>query len=70
VRPHAAQAVKEVPGLRSELVHQPLLQDDSTRRQHGIALARERLLWASQVELTEGFRPTMHYLHALWQRSD
>ncbi|MFE8034483.1 UDP-glucuronic acid decarboxylase family protein, partial [Thiohalocapsa marina] len=60
-----AEAVKELTGSRSELVHEPLPQDDPRQRQPDIALARERLGWAPKVALREGLRPTIDYFDQL-----
>jgi len=60
-----AEAVKELTGSRSELVHQPLPQDDPRQRQPDIALAREQLGWEPKVPLREGLRPTIEYFEGL-----
>jgi UDP-glucuronate decarboxylase len=52
-----AEAVKELTGSRSPLVHEPLPQDDPKQRQPDITLAREQLSWAPQVALREGLWP-------------
>ena len=54
-----AQAVIEVTGSRSEIVHEALPTDDPQVRQPDIALAREILGWEPQVELREGLRRTL-----------
>jgi len=54
-----AEMVKELTGSRSDLVHEPLPQDDPRQRQPDIALAREQLGWAPKVALREGLRPTI-----------
>jgi dTDP-glucose 4,6-dehydratase len=54
-----AQAVIEVTGSRSEIVHEALPTDDPKVRQPDIALARELLGWEPQVELREGLRRTL-----------
>jgi UDP-glucuronate decarboxylase len=63
-----AEAVKELTGSRSELVHEPLPQDDPRQRQPEIALAREQLGWAPKVALREGLKPTIAYFEALLRR--
>jgi len=60
-----AEAVKELTGSRSELVHQPLPQDDPRQRQPNISLAREQLGWEPKVSLREGLRPTIAYFEGL-----
>ena len=54
-----AQAVIEVTGSRSEIVHEALPTDDPQVRQPDISLAREILGWEPQVELREGLRRTL-----------
>ena len=49
-----AEAVKELTGSRSELVHEPLPQDDPHQRQPDIMRARDRLCWEPEVALREG----------------
>jgi dTDP-glucose 4,6-dehydratase len=54
-----AQAVLEVTGSRSEIVHQALPTDDPKVRQPDITLARELLGWEPVVELREGLKRTL-----------
>ena len=54
-----AQAVIEVTGSRSEIVHEALPTDDPKVRRPDIALARELLGWEPQVELRDGLRRTL-----------
>jgi len=54
-----AQAVIEVTGSGSEIVHEALPTDDPQVRQPDIALAREVLGWEPRVELREGLRRTI-----------
>jgi dTDP-glucose 4,6-dehydratase len=54
-----AQAVVDVTGSRSEIVHEALPTDDPKVRQPDIALARELLGWEPRVELREGLRRTL-----------
>lgn len=60
-----AEAVKELTGSRSRLVHEPLPEDDPRQRQPDISLARERLGWEPKVWLHEGLAPTIAYFEAL-----
>jgi nucleoside-diphosphate-sugar epimerase len=60
-----AEAVKELTGSRSELVHEPLPQDDPKQRQPDITLARAQLGWEPKVALREGLRPTIAYFEGL-----
>ena len=63
-----AEAVRELTGSSSELVHAPLPQDDPKQRQPDITLAREQLGWEPGVALRDGLRPTIAYFEALLRR--
>jgi dTDP-glucose 4,6-dehydratase len=54
-----AEAVIEVTGSRSEIVHEALPTDDPQVRQPDIRLAREVLGWEPTVDLLEGLRRTI-----------
>ncbi len=54
-----ADAVIEVTGSRSEVVHEALPTDDPQVRQPDISLAREILGWEPKVELREGLQTTL-----------
>ena len=54
-----AEAVIDVTGSRSEIVHQALPTDDPQVRQPDISLAREVLGWEPQVQLREGLARTL-----------
>jgi UDP-glucuronate decarboxylase len=56
-----AEAVLRLTGSRSQLVFQPLPQDDPKRRQPNIDLARERLAWSPSVDLADGLKETIAY---------
>jgi UDP-glucuronate decarboxylase len=60
-----AQAVMDLTGSSSKMIHEPLPQDDPRQRQPDIALAREALDWAPKVSLREGLRPTIDYFERL-----
>ena len=49
-----AKLVIEQTGSKSKIVHRPLPQDDPTRRQPDITLARKQLGWEPKVPLQEG----------------
>ena len=63
-----AEAVRDLTGSSSELVHEPLPQDDPKQRQPDITLAREQLDWEPRVALRDGLRPTVAYFEALLRR--
>ncbi|MFL5848046.1 MAG: UDP-glucuronic acid decarboxylase family protein, partial [Solirubrobacteraceae bacterium] len=54
-----AEAVIEVTGSRSEIVHEALPIDDPQVRQPDISLAREVLDWEPQIEIRDGLRSTI-----------
>ena len=54
-----ANAVIDVTGSRSEIVHEALPTDDPQIRQPDITLAREVLGWEPEVELREGLHRTL-----------
>ena len=56
-----ARAVVELTGSKSEIVFQPLPEDDPKVRQPDITKAREVLGWEPQVPLHEGLRTTLAY---------
>jgi len=60
-----AERVLAETGGGSELVHQPLPQDDPRQRQPDIAEARRVLDWTPTVELAEGLKRTVGYFSQL-----
>jgi dTDP-glucose 4,6-dehydratase len=56
-----AERIRALAGSRSEIVFQPLPEDDPKRRQPDIGKAREVLGWWPRVELEEGLRLTIEY---------
>ncbi len=60
-----AQKVLEITGSASEIVYQPLPQDDPTQRQPDITRAEKDLSWCPTVPLDEGLRRTVQYFEEL-----
>ncbi|MEW6719622.1 MAG: UDP-glucuronic acid decarboxylase family protein [Thermodesulfobacteriota bacterium] len=60
-----ANMVKELTGSKSEIVFQPLPQDDPVRRRPDITLARTKLGWAPTIPLRDGLIPTIQYFREL-----
>ena len=61
-----AQAILELTGSRSRIIHLPLPADDPTQRQPDISLARENLNgWEPTVHLREGLVKTIDYFDRL-----
>lgn len=54
-----AQAVLAITGSRSQLIFEPLPQDDPKRRRPDITRAREVLGWEPRISLAEGLRLTL-----------
>ena len=59
-----AQEVLSVTGLKSEIVHRPLPQDDPARRRPDITKARTLLGWEPKVPLREGLQKSLAYFQA------
>jgi nucleoside-diphosphate-sugar epimerase len=57
-----ADIVLEVTGSSSEIVHEPLPEDDPTQRRPDISLAREVLGWEPRVDLREGLTRTLAWM--------
>jgi len=58
-----AQEVLRVTGSKSKIVHQPLPQDDPTRRRPDISKARALLGWQPRISLREGLQKSLAYFH-------
>jgi dTDP-glucose 4,6-dehydratase len=54
-----AEAVIEITGSKSQIVHEPLPTDDPQVRQPDITLAKQILGWEPEVQLQEGLRRTI-----------
>jgi UDP-glucuronate decarboxylase len=61
-----AEAVIELTGSSSKIIHLPLPQDDPKQRQPDISLAKEKLQgWEPKVQLREGLQTTIAYFDSL-----
>ncbi len=60
-----AEAIIELTGTKSKIVHKPLPQDDPKQRQPDITLAKKHLDWEPKVPLREGLVPTIDYFEHL-----
>ncbi|WPD24435.1 MAG: UDP-glucuronic acid decarboxylase family protein [Candidatus Electrothrix scaldis] len=56
-----AENVIELTGSKSEIIFEPLPEDDPQQRQPDITLAKEKLGWEPKVTLREGLAPTIEY---------
>jgi len=60
-----AEKVIAQTGSKSEIVRRPLPENDPTRRQPDITLAKAKLGWEPKVSLDEGLKPTIEYFAKL-----
>ena len=63
-----AEKIITMTGSSSVIVNQPLPQDDPKQRQPDISLAKEKLGWQPQVDLTTGLKATVEYFAARCSR--
>jgi UDP-glucuronate decarboxylase len=63
-----AETIIELTGARSEMVRQPLPQDDPRHRRPDISLAKRYLGWAPKVSLQDGLKPTIAYFDHLLRK--
>jgi len=56
-----AEKIIEMTGSRSNLIYQPLPQDDPAQRQPDITQAKKELGWEPGFTLDEGLKPTIDY---------
>ena len=60
-----ATMIREIAGSKSEIVFQPLPQDDPVRRRPDITLAKEKLGWEPSIPLRGGLGRTIAYFSKL-----
>ena len=60
-----AEAVIELSGSSSRLVHEALPSDDPTRRRPDISLAKEKLGWEPTVKLRDGLNQTIEWFQSI-----
>jgi dTDP-glucose 4,6-dehydratase len=60
-----AERIRRMTGSRSEIVFQPLPEDDPKQRRPDIGKARALLAWEPRVPLDEGLRLTVEYFRGL-----
>ena len=56
-----AENIIELIGSKSEIIFEPLPEDDPQQRQPDISLAKEKLGWEPKISLREGLVPTIAY---------
>ncbi|MBT6957257.1 MAG: NAD-dependent epimerase/dehydratase family protein, partial [Opitutae bacterium] len=59
-----AEQVLQLTGSNSEIIHEPLPQDDPLQRKPDISLARDKLDWEPKFSLTDGLARTIEYFKA------
>jgi UDP-glucuronate decarboxylase len=64
-----AELIVELTNSNSEIVFEPLPQDDPVRRQPDISLAEEKLGWSPKIKLREGLVKTIEYFDKLFVNS-
>ena len=57
----AELVLKLIPQSASQIVYQPLPEDDPRQRRPDIALAQKKLNWAPQIKLEDGLKATIEY---------
>ena len=60
-----AEHIRKMTGARSQIVYQPLPEDDPKQRQPNIDKARRVLGWEPRVTLEEGLKPTVEYFRGV-----
>jgi UDP-glucuronate decarboxylase len=60
-----AHVILKLTGSKSDLVFNPLPQDDPKQRSPDISLAKSRLKWAARTNLEDGLVPTVKYFASL-----
>jgi len=60
-----AEQVKELTNSNSEIIYEPLPEDDPRQRQPDITLAKDKLDWEPKVPLREGLEKTIAYFSEL-----
>jgi dTDP-glucose 4,6-dehydratase len=63
-----AKEVLAVTGSKSEIVFEPLPQDDPTRRKPDITKAKKLLGWEPKIALREGLEKSLEYFKACLAR--
>ena len=59
-----AEAIINLTGAKSELIKQPLPEDDPLKRQPDITIAKQQLDWQPSIDLEAGLTKTINYFRA------
>jgi UDP-glucuronate decarboxylase len=60
-----AEKVIDLTGSKSQIIFNPLPQDDPMQRKPDISLAKSKLDWEPQIPLEEGLKKTIAYFDNL-----
>ena len=60
-----AETLIQMTGSASRIIFKPLPQDDPIQRRPDITLAREKLGWEPEIQLSEGLEKTIAYFRSL-----
>ena len=63
-----AEAIINLTGAKSELIKQPLPEDDPLQRQPDITIAKQQLNWQPSIDLQAGLTKTIDYFRAFVDR--
>ena len=63
-----AEAIIKLTGAKSELIKQPLPEDDPLQRQPDITMAEQQLNWKPSIDLEAGLTKTIDYFRAFVDR--
>lgn len=59
-----AERIRRLTESKSEIIYQPLPEDDPTQRRPDITLAVEKLGWRPNISADEGLKHTIAYFQA------
>lgn len=65
-----AEKILEKTNSKSEIIYKDLPQDDPTRRQPDISLAKREFDWSPQISLDDGLGPTIEYFDERLSRAN
>ena len=60
-----ADNILKLTNSSSELIYEPLPEDDPKQRRPDISLAKEQLNWSPKIDLNEGLKKTISYFENL-----